>query len=67
MESGVLSENEGWRLENRTCGADVRTHYRQDGGEVTKKNVVHRDGIGEVREGECHDLTSSCMSCIEIN
>ena len=39
MKSGVPLENEGWRLENRTCGAYIRTHYRQGGEEVVAKKT----------------------------
>ena len=40
MTSGVPSENEGWRLETRTCGADVSTCYEQGGGEVVPKKKL---------------------------
>lgn len=32
----------GYRLEKRKCGADIRTHYRQGGGEVVKKAFLIR-------------------------
>ena len=64
----VLSENEGWRLEKRTCGANVRTHYRQGRGEfVPKKTLLIGMELAKLAGGDRHDLILNCMSCIEIN
>ena len=62
MQSGVPAETEGWRLENRTCGADVCTHYRQGGGEVVPKNIVDWDDIGDVVEGRRDGSPTDFMS-----
>ena len=40
MISGVLSEDERWRLEKRTYEADVRAQHRQGGGEVVPKETL---------------------------
>ena len=67
MIYGVLKESGGWRLECNVRAELTFTHVTNKEVEKSLKNVLDRNAIGEVREGECHDLTSSCMSCIKIN
>ena len=38
--SGVTTESGGWRLENHTCRANVRTHYRKRGGELLPQDAI---------------------------
>ena len=56
MKSGVLLKNEGWRQENCTCGADVRTKYEQGGGEVVpKKTLLIGVELAKIAGGDRHD------------
>ena len=64
MEFSKKVEGGGWR----NVRAELTfTHVTNKEVEKSLKNVLDWDGIGKVGEGKHHDLTSSCMSCIEIN